>query len=66
MARILVPATMAVHALNVSRKPKWSRRPRSKNGQADPTIFLQDRTTPYATARLLVLNHSPRDRVVGL
>lgn len=37
-----------------------------RKGQAEPVIFLQERTTPYAIARLLVEKYSLRDRVVGL
>ena len=29
-------------------------------------MFLQERTTPYATARLLVVKYSLRERVVGV
>lgn len=46
IARMLVPATIAVHILKAIRKPYRSRRARVKNGQADPTMFLQDKTTP--------------------
>ena len=61
----LVPPTMPVQIRSVVGKPYWSRRPRSRNGQADPTMFLQERTIPYATARLLVVNHSPKERLMG-
>lgn len=43
-----------------------SSKTRRRNGHADPTMFLQDSTIPYATARLRVEYHSPRDKVVGL
>ena len=66
MARMLVPAVMAAQILSVVRKPYRSRRARRRNGHAEPTMFLQDSTRPYATARLLVLNHSPSESVVGL
>ena len=37
-----------------------------RKGQVEPVMFLQERTTPYATARLLTEKYSLRDRVVGL
>ena len=39
---------------------------RMRKGQAEPVMFLQERTTPYATARFLVVKYSLRDRVVGV
>lgn len=37
-----------------------------RKGQAVPVMFFAERTTPYATARLLVVKFSLRERVVGL
>lgn len=39
---------------------------RTEKNKYIATNFVQDSTTPYATARLLVLNHAPREYVSGL
>jgi hypothetical protein len=61
---------MAAQTRIVFRNPRQSRRARHKNGEVVPTMFLAERHKPKATARLQLLfgllDHSPRDSVVGL
>ena len=65
-AKRLVPAAIAIQIRMVERKPKRSSNCCIRKGQADPVIFLQERTTPYARALLLVEKYSLSDKVVGL
>lgn len=66
MAQRLVPAAIAVQILMAVPKLKRSRSDCMMKGHAVPTTFLEERTTPYARARLLMENHSLSARVVGL
>ena len=64
MARLLI-AVMPVQIRIVVSGPKRMRRDRKRKGQVEPTMFLEDRTIPYANARFLTLKCSPSDNVMG-
>jgi len=64
--RMLAAPTNTAQAVIVVRKPHVSSEALNRNGPRVPTIFLHDKTSPYATDRLLVVYHSPKERVMGL
>ena len=66
VGRTPVTAAMPVQMRRVIRKPWWLRSARNRNGQVEATIFLHESVIPRAMARLEVVYHSPRERVVGL